>query len=382
MVERWVRIGAAGRPAWPALMAAALSACTVSHRMEPIGSGTTAVCEARHAGEGREVRWFGPEREGDRNALEAWCLAVGPVEVRSLPDAHDPSTGEGFGLTVVTWNVHVGGGDLPGFLGSELGYNCRAEGPPPSAGHFVLLLQEAHRASAAVPAPPPGAIVSERIAENPPVGPRFDIVEVAERCGLALFYVPSMRNGEESGEDVGEDRGSAILSSLPLSELAAIEVPLEAQRRVAVVASVPGPDGSALRLVNVHYDVASNILRVLATGGSMRVRQNDGLTEALDVMDPERAAPVVVAGDLNTWSSEETVIQRMLQVYPDSPDPGREKTRGDWPPDHLFFRAGSGPFGLVDGSYRVVADEYGSDHRARLVIVAPRDSAEATDGVE
>ena len=134
--------------------------------------------------------------------------------------------------------------------------------------------------------------------------------------------------------------------------------------------------------MNVHFDVASNILRVLATGGSMRVRQNDGLTEALDSLDPDRSTPVVVAGDLNTWSSEETVIQRMLQIYPDSPDPGREKTRGDWPPDHLFFRAGTGALELVDGSYRVVADDYGSDHKARLAILATPGSAPASDGVE
>jgi len=232
--------------------------------------------------------------------------------------------------------------------------------------------QEAYRASDAVPVPREGAHVPGRIAEQPPDGPRLDIVQVAERCGLALFYVPLMRNGEEAGERGREDRGSAILSTLPLADPVAIELPLEAQRRVAVLATVPDLGDSPFRVVSVHFDVAGNILRVLGTGGSMRVRQNDGLTEALDLLDPERATPIVVAGDLNTWSARETVIQRMLKTYPESPPPGRANTRGAWPPDHLFFRAGGGPFELMEGSYRVVEDYHGSDHKARMATFAVR----------
>jgi endonuclease/exonuclease/phosphatase (EEP) superfamily protein YafD len=104
----------------------------------------------------------------------------------------------------------------------------------------------------------------------------------------------------------------------------------------------------------------------------MRVRQNDGLTEALDLVDPGRETPIVVAGDLNTWSYRETVVLRMLETYPDSPPPGKEKTRGDWPPDHLFFRAGGSALGLVEGSYRVAEDAFGSDHKARLATLSVR----------
>jgi endonuclease/exonuclease/phosphatase family metal-dependent hydrolase len=276
-------------------------------------------------------------------------------------------------LTVVTWNMHVGGGDLVGFLNSELGYECEAAGARRGQSHFVLLAQEAFRASDEVPAAPDGAPTPNRIAENPPHGPRRDIVQVAEHCGLALFYAPSMRNGNRDDELPREDRGSAILSTLPLTEPVAIELPLEAQRRVTVVATVEVPRrSSGLRVASVHYDVAGNILRVLGTGGSMRVRQNDGLTEALDSLDPKRAFPTVVGGDLNTWSARETVVLRMLEIYPDSPSPGREKTRGDWPPDHMFFRAGGGAFGLIETSYRVVEDAYGSDHRARRVTLSVR----------
>ena len=362
------------------------ASCTVSHRMQPVGprdvrsqAGAVAMvegtaehgeypCEARREGEGEGVRWFGPQREPDRRALAAWCSGVGPVEFRPYPasDGSLSSQPLNSGFTVVTWNVHVGGGDLVGFLGDELEYVCDAREPRKTKRHFALLVQEAHRASSSVPEVPEGAPARDRITAAPPDGPRLDIVQVAEKCGLALLYVHSMRNGTEAGELGREDRGSAILSTLPLTEPVAIELPFEAQRRVTVVASVPGPGGSELRLASVHYDVAGNILRVLGTGGSMRVRQNDGMTEALDLMDPERAIPIVVAGDLNTWSYRETVVQRMLETYPDSPPPGNEKTRGNWPPDHLFFRAGAGAFGLVEDSYRVVDDAYGSDHKARL----------------
>ena len=355
-----------------ALGAAIIAGCSVSHSMQPVGPVTDEyACDARHAGQGTAVRWFGPERDPDRRSLADWCSAVGPVVLQpeppsaaSAPASAPPADSI---LAVVTWNMHVGGGDLVSFLRSEVGYDCDAAGTQRAQRHFVLLAQEAFRESDAVPAAPEGAAVPNRIARHPPDGPRLDIVEVAGHCGLSLFYAPSMSNGQADEDRAREDRGSAILSTLPLTQPVAIEVPLEAQRRVAVVATVETPGGSpGLRVASVHYDVAGNILRVLGTGGSMRVRQNDGFTEALDSLDPERTMPIVVAGDLNTWSSRETVVLRMLEIYPDSPPPGREKTRGDWPPDHMFFRAGEGAFELVEGSYRVVEDTFGSDHRARL----------------
>jgi endonuclease/exonuclease/phosphatase family metal-dependent hydrolase len=335
--------------------------------VSPVPVNAEYSCDARHAGEGNAVRWFGPERDPDRRSLAEWCSAVGPVVLKPEPASGVSAPPADSILTVVTWNMHVGGGDLVSFLQSELGYECDAGQTPTPRRHFVLLAQEAFRASDEVPDAPEGAPAPTRIAEDPPHGPRLDIIQVSERCGLALFYAPSMRNGQGDEGHAREDRGSAILSTLPLMEPVAIELPLEAQRRVTLVATVQAPAGSSrLRVASVHYDVAGNILRVLGTGGSMRVRQNDGLTETLDSLDPERALPIVVAGDLNTWSSRETVVLRMLETYPESPSPGREKTRGHWPPDHMFFRAGEGAIELVEGSYRVVEDAYGSDHRARL----------------
>lgn len=363
------------------LAALAASACSVSHSMRPLDVADPAIqggggsdeypCEARSARDGAAVRWFGPDRDGDRLTLAAWCSAVGPVELRPEPSRDVPPPASDSTLTVVTWNAHVGGGDVAAFLSSELGYSCEGDAHD-FPEHFVLLVQEAFRASDAVPEAPEGALVAGRIEAAPQNGPRLDIVQVADMCGLALFYVPSMRNGADASEAGREDRGSAILSTLPLSEPVAIELPLEAQRRVTAVVDVSFLGGPSLRVASVHFDVAGNVLRVLGTGGSMRVRQNDGQTEALDYLDVEETKPIVVAGDLNTWSSRETVILRMSETYPDSPDPGREKTRGGWPPDHLFFRAGDGPFELVEGSYLVVGDDHGSDHMARRARLAVR----------
>lgn len=363
---------------------AGLAACSVSHDMRamdghaagiPTGSGVSGQeaeefsCAARVA----PVQWIGPQREADRRALAEWCAAVGPPVWRPIP-ARQVSSSAGpdpVALTVVTWNVHVGGGDLPGFLADALGYDCDG-GPGPQAGApaaepLVLLVQEAFRASESVPVAPEGARVADRIAEDPPTGSRLDVVGVAERCGLSLLYIPSMRNGREAGDLGRADRGSAILANVPLAEPLAIELPLEAQRRVTVVATASIPGGVALRLASAHLDVAGNLLRVVGTGGTMRVRQGEGLNEALDMEDPERALPTVVGGDMNTWSANETVILRMLSAYPDSPDPGDGQTRGAWPADHLFFRAGNGPFEVVDGSYEILENDFGSDHRPRRV---------------
>jgi endonuclease/exonuclease/phosphatase family metal-dependent hydrolase len=315
-----------------------------------------------------DIRWFGPTRESDVRALERWCSAVGPPVVDAKP-SRELLAGETLAdLRVVTWNVHVGGGDLDGFLRDELGYECAADDGRGFGGHFVILVQEAYRTSDLVPPAPEGSLVAGRIEEHPEQGPRIDIVESARGCGLAVAYVPSMRNGHHPAETSGEDRGNAILSTLPLTDLVAFELPLEAQRRVALAATVRGPGDDPLRVVSVHFDVAGNLLRVLGTGGSMRVRQSEGLTEALDTMDPERRMPTVLAGDLNTWSASETVIQRLQETFPQSPDPGRAKTRSDFPADHLFYRRGDSPVHLVEGSYVVIPDSHGSDHKARMAV--------------
>jgi endonuclease/exonuclease/phosphatase family metal-dependent hydrolase len=75
-----------------------------------------------------------------------------------------------------------------------------------------------------------------------------DVVEAAHGLGLNLRYAPSMRNGA-----LQSDRGNAILSSLPLEEAHATELPLVLQRRVVVSAAIT-LGGRKLHLVSAHLD--------------------------------------------------------------------------------------------------------------------------------
>src|SRR6187549_1918567 len=120
-----------------------------------------------------------------------------------------------------------------------------------------MLVQEAMRGGGAVPPTFPAAV-------SPPgrIAPRrarlADVVDVARQMGLWVAYVPSMRNGRgSSGAGGNEDRGSAILSTLPLSDAVAIELPWVHQRRVAVMATVSAQWRGAAwraRVMSVHLD--------------------------------------------------------------------------------------------------------------------------------
>jgi endonuclease/exonuclease/phosphatase family metal-dependent hydrolase len=95
-----------------------------------------------------------------------------------------------------------------------------------------------------------------------------------------------MRNGAER-----TDRGNAILSTLPLGDAAAVELPFEYQRRAAVVASLDlGPE--RLRLVSAHLDPRGPVGHKWL-GAAGRAVQMRHLLEAL------REDTVVLGADLN-----------------------------------------------------------------------------------
>jgi len=340
------------------------------------------------------IGWYSPIRSGDQKALAKWCTTVGPAVIDSLPTGRFGSWQPGDSLAVVTWNLHGGAGNLLEFIDVELGLSCdersAASGPHPA--HFVTLIQEAFRRSETVPSVPDGPTIPPPLTEKPRPGPRTDIEEVARRCGLSLFYVPSMRNGAAEYEGEGEDRGNAILSTLPLSDFIAIELPFEAQRRVAVAATVHNSERDSIRVVSLHLDVASSLLRLLTTGNSTRQRQGLAIADALletelaraGVADsshearcypycsneatPQFNSSTIVGGDFNTWSVNETVIKHFNREFPNSPPHDGQPTRGAYPTDYLFFRRGNdGSIDLMLGSYRRVADSYHSDHHARLL---------------
>jgi endonuclease/exonuclease/phosphatase family metal-dependent hydrolase len=348
---------------------AAAGACV--HRPPMIVETGASACHGIVPRTTQSLTWIGPDDPRDRDRLARWCRAVGPAIADAEPTrAIAPPIDR---LAVVTWNVHVGGGDIEALVG-RLRRGELTDGQ--AAGQFALLLQEAYRAGPDVPtAVPPAAAAPRAIVEHLPDGSRSDIAEIARRLSLHVLYVPAMRNGRNRAED----RGTAILSTLPLTEAEAIELPFEHQRRVAVAATVSGTASSGagwtLRLVDVQEDTALALTR----GGPLaaRRRQAEALLEAIDgPVPPGRPAPdrggasMILGGDFNTWlGSREPAIRFLRRAFPGTP---REAAGATWHGalgaraalDHVFVR----------GSVRVaatkrLASRFGSDHDPLLTIV-------------
>ena len=284
-----------------------------AHRLPrelPAGKANVA-CAADSPG---HVTWVhGPAT--DREELDRWCAGVGPAVVQRYEAPAGQRTTSAHDLTVVTWNTNVGGGDLYGFIsGLRAGRFTGGD----SVEHFVLLLQEVYRSGHDVPRG--AAMRPRRIAPRPAAGQRAAVLEVARDHGLHLFYVPSMANGWAHADGAREDRGNAIVSTLPLDDHTAIELPFEGQRRVAASATVRSttPDGRPLplRVVSVHLDNRSIASRFQRSFGSGRARQAEALTAAL--ARDAHALPTIVAGDLNTWapSSWERAIAVLRAHFP------------------------------------------------------------------
>ncbi len=355
---------------------AGLTACMPSHRMTP------GPVPDRSCPDIAEQTWYFPETAGDHARLEDWCRTVGPPVVSPDPTAAFGDLESGGELAVITWNVDVGGGDVMDFLETELGLTCGGNQSrlAPGGTHFALLVQEAFRRSNEIPENPQGPTIPRAVAESERPGERLDAVEVAARCGLSLVYVAAARNGSEPRDGLREDKGVAILSTLPLEDVLFIELPYEAARRVAAVGTVRDASGRRLRLANLHLISASGPARALTTGNGSRLRQGLALVDALDQLEALRADGVstephptstVLAGDFNTWSDRETTLRRLREYFPDSPSPLGQGTHGSFPTDHILFRKSdtAGAPHLVEGSYLRVEDRHHSDHHAIMARV-------------
>lgn len=359
--------------------------CGLSPTMEraaPAGSSCAEEARGRASTppDTLSLRWYRAAGERDVELASRWCAAVGDPVIRPTPDRDFPRWTAGRSLEVVTWNQHVGGGDLYALLAGELGLECRdgRSGERRGVDPFVVLLQETWRYSDDLPVVDDESVVPWTV--DPDRGPDggADVVEVAERCGLALVYVPSARNGPDTGDRPREDKGNAILSTLPLTAPIALDLPFEAGRKVAVTASVRAPGGERTRAVSVHLDVASTLVRTLLSGNQTRTRQVEGLLDGLD--RAERDGPLnaitVVGGDFNTWTADETALERMRRAFPHSPEwDGRPTWRPlDLPLDHVFFRRGPLAKVTIRG-YRRIEEHYGSDHFGRRLVVEYASSA-------
>ena len=178
--------------------------------------------------------------DDDRLRLEAWRQNVGAPVALDLSDS-ERAAGS---LVVLSWNVWIGRGRLRELLFRVRGGEFADLGAGPDLP-LLVLLQEAFRSDSTIPPVPRGSSGRVLTAQ---LGPQEDVVDTARALGMNLRYAPSMRNGT-----LQSDRGNAILSTLPLSDAHAIELPLVMQRRVAVSAELCLA-GRALRVVSAHLD--------------------------------------------------------------------------------------------------------------------------------
>jgi endonuclease/exonuclease/phosphatase family metal-dependent hydrolase len=317
------------------------------------------VERAQGGGPAPEVRWIAPAAPEDRRVLRDWCDTVGGVVVEAAPAA---AVAEGTDtLVVVSWNVHVGAGDLDRLVrGLRAGTHTGGR----AVTHFVLLLQEVHRTAPRVPGERPAIPVPRGQRHAPADAPRVDVVEAARRLGLSLYYVPSMRNGYTGDPATEEDRGNAVLSTLPLSGFAVAELPVQRQRRAAAVATVAGTTSAGepwcLRVASAHLDVLLNS------------RQARALTEALA---PERT--LVLGGDFNSPFARFGTVRHVRDRFPASPEARYGRTHANGRLDYLFFRSADRASSRVTR----IDDRHGSDHHPLVGwFPVPRDGGAACPG--
>lgn len=337
--------------------AVAIPACGPRGAAELPGAAPPSACRSLVDASGRAavpaVRWHQPSDESDRRRLAAWCDTVGPGVFAArygLPSAPADD------LAIVSWNVHVGGGRLDTLI-RELRAGRLTGGTPPAG--FVLLLQEVFRAGPIVPQSiAPGAPVPDRIEPRAPTGARDDVVAIAARENLALLYLPSMRNGRETG-DRSEDRGNAILSTFNVADPAGVELPFIRQRRVAVAATVSGVDAARrpwqLRVVSVHLDASTGRRHLWLLTSAHRERQAEHLAAALD----DESTATVVGADLNTWAGgeREPAFMVLQRLFPHAE--AGSKVAGSFGLDYLFFRLPA----TWRTEVRTADSDFGSDHR-------------------
>ena len=298
---------------------------------------------------GESLAWFAPSDADHRARLDAWCAGVGGPVI-ALPTHDDERAHAALtDFTFVSWNVHVGNGDLRAFV-RDLRAGMFTDGRP--VRDFVLMLQEVVR-SEGVPVYRREARGAARIAAPTSTGP--DIVTISRDLELSLLYVPSMRNGN-SALDEASDRGSAILATRPLRDPVAIELPGERQRRVAVIATVELGSGAntPLTVGTIHLDALGTARRLWVFGTPwMRSVQVKSMASLL----PDGA--LVLGADLNTWHGRhEPAAEHLQEIFEDVQVSSR---RGATllALDYLFFRGS----GTHQARFVEAEDFYGSDHR-------------------
>ncbi len=220
--------------------------------------------------------------------------------------------------------MHGGRGDLTRLL-DDLAAG-RLTGPP--VRDYVVLLQEAVE------------------------GGDGDVKAIAAARTLSSHFSAVRRSPQRTS-------GNAILSTLALANVRAIDLPQERQPRAALAAALE-IGGQTLWVISTHLENRLGWLRGLF-GDRARGRHAEAL---LREIPPQQHG--ILGGDMNTMlGPDEPAWRAFLARFPDTPA-RPEPTFGDrLVLDHLFFD-------LPDGwtaTRTVVADRYDSDHHPVLGVV-------------
>ena len=325
------------RQLWLITLLTLTAGCAGSYHVQP-----RALTDQNNT-DAAAITWLEPELARDRDEIRRWRDAVGSP-LLSQPSGSAPLTADT--LIVTNWNIALGSGDVV-----RLVRDLRADSP---GIPIVLLLQEAFRSGDDIPLSPERPAFAGFLGTSESIR---EIDDIARALGFSLYYVPSMRNGSPGRHP--EDRGNAILSSVPLEELAAIELPFEHQRRVALAAHVRGTTSGGtpwrLQLATVHLDNIVGARHAWIGGEYGRTRQARGLREALDGDDP-----LLLAGDFNTWFGfMDQAYRETARAFPQTRIKDKRRTfRGLMRLDHVFYRLAEG----WTADVRRAESNYGSDH--------------------
>ncbi|HEX8284319.1 MAG TPA: endonuclease/exonuclease/phosphatase family protein [Pyrinomonadaceae bacterium] len=222
-------------------------------------------------------------------------------------------------LVVVTYNIRyaVGSHLIGGSLLRRAGLGWPGRRPRLVAGNIG---QAAQILSGGAAGMPPADVVALQEADRGTLraGRRHVARELAEALGMSYVraHVPTPEDVEPKerkwwldfeerilrGEE--GDTGVALLSRLPLSDAARIELPWDEcpwRPRLAVSASVPF-GGRRLHVFNAHIDTHADV--------EGQLRQHRAVLALADRVDEHDAA--VLAGDFNTMTDEARAAARGL----------------------------------------------------------------------
>jgi endonuclease/exonuclease/phosphatase family metal-dependent hydrolase len=263
-----------------------------------------------------------------RRVLLAAVVAI--VVACAKPGVSVPQPSSPVILAVVTWNMHAGKGDLPRLV-DDLSAG-RLTGIP--SRDYVLLLQEA-------------------IAGGP-----HDVEALARTRTLYAFYSAVRRTSAGIS-------GNAIVSTRPLVEPHAIDLPRVRQPRAAIATriSIAGTD---LFLLNAHLENRVTWLRGGLLADIARGRQADAILRAIP------PGPAIAGGDFNTWlGPTEPAWKKLAARFPDTREPMQPTFHDRLILDHLFVDV---PVGWTV-TQMVAREAYHSDHHPVVALLRPDDAS-------